>query len=749
MLNSISGHGAQGIGGISQDVAPALQIIDLLAIMRRRKALIIVCTLVSLGLGLAYLFTTPKMYTAQATLLIDRSRLQAFRQEGAPPELAVDPATIESQIETLKSESVTTAVVQALKLDRDPEFIGPSTSPIALAIASARSLIDKPQPDTPEILLRKAVNGVGERLEAKRVGLSLAIAVSFTSLSPVKAAAVANEIANAYLREQVNAKVETIKQATQWLSESIDQLGQRVKEADGAVADFRSRNNIVDIGGKLPGEQQLAEATTELNTARAAVQAAKSRVEGSEELLAKGAADSAVSDLLRSETVIRLRNLQSDQQARIAGLVARVGARHEVVLRERANMAQTESSIEDEYRRIVQSYHRDLDVARSRLAEQEKEVARLGVSLATSREALPRLRELESAAQSVRNLYEGFRQRQLLANANVTVDVGESRIITRAFAPSAPSSPRTVLVVVAALAVGVAVGSGAALARELLDRRVRTISQMESATQVSCLGIIPRVKSPASRARMEGADPANRVFSLFKATGPGNIVVQQPFSMFAETIRNLKVSIDTRRLSSEVRSIGVISAQAGEGKTTTTINLALVIAQAGSRVLVIDADLRNPQLTRSFVPAANGGLPEVLAGNTSLRDAIWREARTGIHVLPTVARRKIHNSSELLASEAMRRLLQQVATMYDYVLLDCAPLVPVVDVRASAHLIDGFLMVTAWGETPIDMVERVASADYLDGKLLGTVLSMVDVARYKLFEAYNDSYYLQEDEAAK
>lgn len=427
MLNSISGHGAQGIGGISQDVAPALQIIDLLAIMRRRKALIIVCTLVSLGLGLAYLFTTPKMYTAQATLLIDRSRLQAFRQEGAPPELAVDPATIESQIETLKSESVTTAVVQALKLDRDPEFIGPSTSPIALAIASARSLIDKPQPDTPEILLRKAVNGVGERLEAKRVGLSLAIAVSFTSLSPVKAAAVANEIANAYLREQVNAKVETIKQATQWLSESIDQLGQRVKEADGAVADFRSRNNIVDIGGKLPGEQQLAEATTELNTARAAVQAAKSRVEGSEELLAKGAADSAVSDLLRSETVIRLRNLQSDQQARIAGLVARVGARHEVVLRERANMAQTESSIEDEYRRIVQSYHRDLDVARSRLAEQEKEVARLGVSLATSREALPRLRELESAAQSVRNLYEGFRQRQLLANANVTVDVGEDR----------------------------------------------------------------------------------------------------------------------------------------------------------------------------------------------------------------------------------------------------------------------------------------------------------------------------------
>ncbi len=748
MLNSISGRGSIG-GELRQDGAPAFQILDLLAIVRRRKTLIIACTLASLGLGIAYLVTTPKMYTAQATLLIDRNRLQAFRQEGAPPDIAVDPATVESQIETLKSESVTTAVVTALNLTNDPELVGPSTSPVAVAIGFVRSFLEKQQPDTPEILLRKAVNGVGERMEAKRVGLSLAIAVSFTSLSPEKSARVANEIAHAYLREQVSAKVETIKQATQWLSESISDLEKRVNEADRAVLDFRSRNGIVDIGGKLPGEQQLVEAQTELNAARAAVQAAKARVDGSEDLLAKGATDSAVSDLLRSETVIKLRNLQSEQQARIAGLIARVGAKHELVLRERANMAQTESSIEDEYRRIIQSYQRDLDVARSRLGEQEKEVARLGASLAISREALPQLRELESSAQSVRNLYEGFRQRQLVANANVTVDVGESRVITRAFAPLVPSAPRTMLIIVAALAVGIASGTGAALARELLDTRVRTIAQMEGATHVTCLGILPRVKSSASRARMEGADPANRVFTLFKATGPGNIVLHQPFSLFAETIRNLKVSIDTRRLSSEVRSVGVVSAQAGEGKTTTTINLALVIAQAGSRVLVIDADLRNPQLTRTFVPAANAGLPDVLTGSLSVRDAIWREARTGIDILPTVARQKIHNSSELLASEAMRRLLQHVATMYDYVLLDCAPLGPVVDVRASAHLIDGFLMAAAWGETPIDVVERIALADYLDGKLLGTVLTMVDIARYKLFEAYNDSYYLETNAQVK
>lgn len=746
MLNSISTR----VGSdLHYEQPHALQIIDLLAILRRRKVLIVASMIATFLLGALYIVVTPKMYTAQATLLIDKSRLQNFRQEAGTTDVAVDPATVESQIETLKSESITGAVVETLKLTRDPEFVGPPANPVAAAIVTLRSLLGSGEPETPESLMRKAVNVMADRMEAKRVGISLAIAVSFTSLDPKKAAAISNEIANAYLKEQVSAKVETIKQASQWLGESIAQLERRVNEADRAVLDFRSRYGIVDINGKLTGEQQLAEATTSLNAAKATAQEAKARAERSDELLAKDTMEGAVNDLLRSEGVIKLRVTLADQNARLASLVARVGANHELAVRARAEVAQTEATIKEEFRRIVESHKSDYEIARARLAAQEAHVAALTGSLAASREALPRLRELESSAQSVRNLYDAFKQRQLIATQNLSFDLGESRIITRASPPSMASAPRTGLVLAAALAFGLALGCMAALARELLDRHIRTITQIEAATQVPCLGILPRIKANASRVRADGADPAGRVFTLFKAAGPSNTVIHQPFSLFAETIRNMKVSIDTRRLAYSIQSVGIVSAQAGEGKTTAAMNLAMVMAQAGSRVLVIDADLRNPQLTRTFVPAAKAGLPEVLAGSIALKDALWREAATGIHVLPTVARGKIRNSSEIVASEAMRRLLDDASGSYDYVVLDCAPLVPVVDVRASAHLIDGFIMVTAWGETPVDVVERVASASYLEDKLLGTVLTKVDINRYKLFETYHDSYYIEADAPAK
>ena len=179
MLNSISTR----VGGeLPYEQPHALQIIDLLAILRRRRILIVVSMNATLLLGVMYIVVTPKMYTAQATLLIDKSRLQNFRQEAGTTDVAVDPATVESQIETLKSESITSAVVDTLKLTKDPEFVGPPANPIAATIVMLRSLLGGAEPETPESLMRKAVNVIADRMEAKRVGISLAIAVSFTSL---------------------------------------------------------------------------------------------------------------------------------------------------------------------------------------------------------------------------------------------------------------------------------------------------------------------------------------------------------------------------------------------------------------------------------------------------------------------------------------------------------------------------------------------------------------------------------------
>jgi capsular exopolysaccharide synthesis family protein len=218
------------------------------------------------------------------------------------------------------------------------------------------------------------------------------------------------------------------------------------------------------------------------------------------------------------------------------------------------------------------------------------------------------------------------------------------------------------------------------------------------------------------------------------------LVVREPLSRFAETIRDLKVAADTADLHRPNKVIGITSARPHEGKSLVAANLSEMIALSGCKVLLIDCELRNGGLTGQFAPKARGGLLEVVAGRAAVNDFIWRDTITNLHFLPAVkpAGGRDQNTKEQLSPAALfqrtqltpmglKALLESVQDSYDYVILDLPPITPVADVKAISHLVDAFILVIEFGRTPQQaVIDALNAAPTVREKLLGTVLNKAD-----------------------
>jgi succinoglycan biosynthesis transport protein ExoP len=213
-------------------------------------------------------------------------------------------------------------------------------------------------------------------------------------------------------------------------------------------------------------------------------------------------------------------------------------------------------------------------------------------------------------------------------------------------------------------------------------------------------------------------------------------VVGSPFSRFAEAFRTIKVSIDVFALAQRNKTVGITSTLPNEGKSTVAANLARLIAHAGGKAILVDGDLRNPSLTKALSPEAEIGLLEVLSGKRSLTEAIWTDTATSLAFLPMVAKARLSHSNEILASAAMKQLVDGLREVYDYILIDLPPLTPVVDVRATTQIIDSYLFVVEWGRTDADVVARaLGSAPLVYERLLGVVLNKAELHRMSKYAA--------------
>ncbi|WP_110757752.1 polysaccharide biosynthesis tyrosine autokinase [Rhizobium sp. UGM030330-04] len=721
-----------------------------LATIRRQWRIVLATIAIAGTIGLAYAATAVPIYSATATLLIDRNNSQVVEQLSTIGGVIEDEASILSQVEVLQSETIGLAVVDNLNLTENQEFRATRASLLSSMLGTVRSLVNVSQWFSPAkeavvddgTLKRALSDRLLQGLSVKRIGRTYALELTYNSTSPALAAQIVNAVAAAYLVDKLNSKYEATKRASDWLSDRIAELRQRALDTDLAVQKFRAEHNLIETGNNgLLSDQQLAELNSAQILAQSETARARARVQRIEHILATDDVDAVVTDILDSSVANDLRKKYLESSKIEAEITGRLGKNHVQAVRLRNEMQEYRRLMFQEVSRIAQSYKSDLEVAEARERTLEASVAKATTVSNSASQTQVQLRELQREAETYKNMYQTFLQRYQEAMQQQSFPVTEARVISKAIPPKIPSKPNKPMLLALFMIMGAAAGGGIAMFREFRDRFFRTGEQVRDVLGLEFLGNTPLIPNKPVEEILPKAQESGPTAT--RPSGVARYAVDHPLSSFAETLRSTRLALDLGiPAKSGARVVGVVSALPSEGKSTISINLAQLLAGQGARVLLLDADIRNPGATRALGRHAGEGLLEVLLEGRNVRDVLLHDEKTGLAFLPTVVKQRVPHSSELLTSPQMHKLLAEASGVFDYIIVDLPPLGPVVDARAMASRIDGFVFVTEWGKTARRAVRNTIENEvHIRKKCLGVILNKVDTEKLKLYRAYGSSEY--------
>jgi exopolysaccharide transport family protein len=713
--------------------------LQLIATFRRRlKVFAAAFALVLAGVLIFTLQQTPR-YTATSYVMIDTRKRDVSKIDEVLSGLPADSSAVDTEVEILKSRSLATRVVQGLHLDKDPEFNsarrkptllqGVLAAPGQLFHSAAPVLSDQAMADQKTLNDRKqfdaVVDVVLKRLKVSRAGLTYVIAVDFTSTNQPKAADIADAFADDYLLDQLEAKFDATKQASNWLNDRLGSLRVQVEQAEGAVAAYRTQTGLIGAVGSNLTEQEVSNLNQQLALAQASSAEQEAKVRTARQQMANGSTGEDVGAALDSDVVKNLRQQRADISGKLADLQTKYGARHPEVQSKDRQLADIDAQIQQEINRTISNLDAQANVARQRVGSIQASLGRARGTLAGTNTAAVRLNELERNATSVRTLYESFLNRFKETTTQQGMADSDARVVSRAKIPNAPSFPKLGLNLALGALFGLGAGVAAVLLAEALDSGITTSEDIERFLGVASLGSIPLLSSTMTK---DGG-----------AQSPAEMIIERPLSAFAEAFRNLRTSIVYSRVDKPVRVVAITSALPGEGKTTTAFCLGRAMAMSGSRTVVVDCDVRRRNINRLLGQEPAVGLMEVLAGKATLDQALVLDSASGCWFLPLA--RSSFTPKDLFGGQAMSSLLDDLKGRFEFVLLDTAPVLPVADTRALAPKADVVVFLTQWRRTPRRAVQaafellRSVGAD-----IAGVALTQVDVREQAKY-GYGDAGY--------
>ena len=723
----------------------------ILAIARRQLSVIVAIFIVIFALTLVYLATTPSRFTATASMVIDTTKMNLFQQQTIMNDAVVDSTAVETQAQVLRSDNVALSVIQELHLTNDPEFVGSGGGLLPLIARSIYGLFTASSAPSQNELTQTALGTFRKLENIRRDGLTYVISISFTSLSPERAAQIANAIADAYVVDQMDARYQATKRAGVWLQSRIAELRDQTRSADKAVQDFKEKNNIIDADGRLMSEQQLAEVNSQLILTRAQTAEAKARLDRIQEILRDNGAipDAGVAEVLRSDVITKLRSEYLSLADRELLWAAKYGSDHLAVVNLRNQMDEIRKSIFDELKRIGGTYRSDYEIALAREQSIEASLGKVVAQSQTSKQAEIQLRELQSNSQTYRTLYDNFLRRYMEAIQQQSFPISEARVISAAAPPLHRSQPSITIALAMAFLASTMLGAGAAMAREASDRVFRTTSQVDQYLHAPCIALLPNIVDKRGEAVSGKRGVGDREI---RRGGLLAYAIENPLTRFAEFLRSIKISLDVAvGLHGAKTDTGVVLAFTStlphEGKSTVAANFARLMAHARNRVLLIDADLRYPQLSIELAPNAQLGLLEVLNRHCAVEDAICTDRLSGMDFLPvaSASRKQTVHTNEVLAARSMKELIEDLQSRYGIIVVDLPPLAPIVDVRATANFVDYYAFVIEWGKTRIDVASHhLSGAQNVHERLLGIILNKANVKRLNCYENYYGAKHYRE-----
>lgn len=676
-----------------------------LRLLIRRRWLFLIVALGTLAAVVGSTLLMTPTYSATVRLQLERLQPNVLAPEQMVTGEIADSAAVDTEVEVLQSFSLLRKVVDRLQLERHPLFRTETPVPI--------------EPRRTQI-----ARALGKDLDARRIGTTYLIEVSYSSPSATLAAEVSNAVARTYLDEQLRSKLGDTQDASRWLNSRLSGLRSQVLAAEAAVQRYKAQHGLLSAEGKTLTEQEISNLNTQLAAARAAEAEQRAKLDTARAQLARGSSGDDVGEALGSDVVQQLRQQMTTVRQMLADLRGRYGPKHPDIQKAQRQLRDIENEIRAEIRRIISNLEAQSEIARKRTASIEASLAGVRSQLAVNNDAAVRLAELERNAESVRALYQSFLDRFKQTTAQQGIEKPSALIQSAAVVPSWPNWPNIPYFLIIGTVLGMVLGLLAVIFKEALDTSLVSTEDVEEGLGVAALGQIPMLASTIDDRRL-------------RHMAPEDFVVAKPLSAFAEAFRALKVSLTPLRAAERPRVVAITSALPDEGKTTTAFCLARTAALGGTSVIVVDCDDRRQGLTRLAGRTPPVGLIEVLRGEARLQDAKLRDEATDADLL-LMAEGTVPTENPL-ANERFDALLAELRRDYEMVILDTPPLLPAADARVIAAKADAAVLICRWRKTARDAaITAIRQLMSAGAPLWGAVLTQVDV-REQVRAGYGDS----------
>ncbi|HVA40143.1 MAG TPA: polysaccharide biosynthesis tyrosine autokinase [Candidatus Binataceae bacterium] len=741
---------------------------------------------------LLHLLMTTPIYTAETTLMILPKAPTGIDPAEAMIEIeaAYDGSDyFKTQSEILKSRTLAAAVVRNLGLNRNPAFTGSGRAGLFSTVVGQlrqrlHDLVTPPPPGSTSAPRSGLLGVSADEIDGYLGGLNIRpipstslVEIDYSSPDPMLAARIANAHAEAYIDRGIEMHSQASKDAERFLSQKLVELKDQLEKSEVALNDYRRAKGIIPGLMSLDGKDAVViDRLTDLSKDLTRAQVERIGLESQVELIHRHLYESlpVVMDDKQVQTMQAELNQLAAQDASLSNQFT---AAYPPLAQLRAKEGALKDRLHQEIQNSINGVESSYQQALEKEHELDAEMQRQRTMTMSLNDAAVQYAILQRDVDTYRQLYNAVLKRMKNVGVEAEAQTSNVSIVDKATAPRIPSYPKKVRALMVSAVLGLLGALGLAFLLDYLDNTLKDPEEAERYLRLPNIGIIPEFNRLNSAGYgPKGYAPAKALTAVLATDGGGDTpkaltngsngngangarsrkaaaAVQElvtehgSYSALGEAYRNLRTALLLSRAGAPPKVTLVTSAIAGEGKTVTAVNTAAMLAQLGASVLLIDADMRRPRCHRVLDLDNNLGLTEVLTGVRDLHDLIRPTAVPNLFFLGSGS--VPPNATELVGSSKMHQVVTQLQQIYDYIVIDSPPVMPVSDALLLSTIVDGVLLVTNASRTAKQQVRAArARLEYARAKIFGTVLNRVRM-HHSEYQYYNhQSYYSPGDEDA-
>jgi capsular exopolysaccharide synthesis family protein len=717
---------------------------DYWQVLSRRRWTVISVFVVTVLVAVIWTFTTRPVYTGTATLRIEKDQPRVVKFEEVVKEADTQQDYYQTQYKILQSRSLTNRVIGLLQLDQNPEFLNDDDrSWLAQAQAGLREQLVRwiplPPPPAPEAredltLASPLTEAFLSRLTVEPIRNSRLVKVSFDSHQPDLAARVANTLAEAFIAQQLDQRVEATRYASQFLAQQLDQTRDKLGKAEDDLNQFLKASDILFIATDRTGQPHDL-VTQQLTILSEALLKARNERIARQSLLAQasGAQDpEALPVVLQSLLIAKLK----EDLVKLEGEHKQLGQLFKPEYPRMQQLGQkigeTRRQLRAEVDRALQAVRADYETAARNERELESALAQQRMQARDLSNRMAQYNLLRREVDTNRDLYTALLGRLRETQVSAALFTSNISVVDRAEVSTIPSRPRKQFNLLLASVLGLAGGIGLAFLFEYLDTNLKDAREVESILRVPILGLVPSWSAltgrRSRRRELPRAGTSEKPFALVAHT--------EMASTHAESFRGLRTNLLYSTPEHPPKTLMVTSLSPEDGKTSLVTNLAITLAQLGSGpVLLVDADMRRPDLHEVLEISQAPGLSTYLTGQAQLDEVIKPTSVSNLFAIPS-GRNPI-NPAELLASTRLRQAIDTLGQRYAHIVLDTGPLFGASDAMILAAQVEGVILVLRQGRASRDGALRaIRNLGSVHGRLLGVILNDVDLHGHGYYGYY-------------